>query len=156
MAAPGRVVFREAAADDLHDILALLADDDVAAARGGYAHAASPGLLAAFEQIQGDPNNTLLVGEQAGAVVAVLQMTLIPGLSRGGMRRALVEAVRVKRALRGFGVGAALMQHAIVRARQQGCGLMQLTTDKQRARAHAFYLRLGFTASHEGMKLALD
>lgn len=156
MAGPGRVVFREAAASDLTDILSLLADDTVATARGGYRADASAQVLAAFEDIQADPNNTLLVGEQGGSVVAVLQLTLIPGLSRGGMRRALVEAVRVRQDLRGFGIGAALMQHAIVRARQEGCGLIQLTSDKQRTRAHAFYERLGFTPSHEGMKLALD
>lgn len=156
MGGPGRVVFREAVGDDLPAILALLADDAVAVERGGYPAETGARVLAAFKDIQADPNNTLLVGEQAGSVVAVLQMTLIPGLSRGGMRRALVEAVRVRRELRGFGIGAALMQHAIVRARQHGCGLMQLTSDKQRTRAHAFYRRLGFTASHEGMKLALD
>lgn len=156
MATPGRVVFREAVDTDLPGILALLADDAVAAGRGGYAAEATAAVATAFADIQRDRNNLLLVGEQAGGVAAVLQMTLIPGLSRGGMRRALVEAVRVRGDLRGFGVGAALMQHAIVRARQEGCGMMQLTTDKQRDRAHAFYRRLGFVASHEGMKLALD
>lgn len=156
MVGPGRVEFREARDDDLPGILALLADDDVAAARGGYVAEPTPVLADAFAQIQRDPNNLLLVGEQGRQVVAVLQLTLIPGLSRGGMRRALVEAVRVRSDVRGFGVGAALMQHAIVRARQEGCGLMQLTTDKQRTRAHAFYRRLGFIDSHEGMKLALD
>lgn len=156
MAGQGRVEFREARHDDLPGILALLADDDVAAGRGGYAAEPTAALAEAFAQIQRDPNNQLLVGEQGGQVVAVLQLTLIPGLSRGGMRRALVEAVRVRSDLRGFGVGAALMQHAIVRARQEGCGLMQLTTDKRRTRAHAFYRRLGFLDSHEGMKLPLD
>lgn len=156
MVAPGRVGFREATRGDLPGILALLADDALAQARGGYAGEPEPAVVAAFDAIECDANNLLLVGEQGGDVVAVLQLTLIPGLSRGGMRRALVEAVRVRSDLRGFGVGAALMQHAIVRARQEGCGLVQLTTDKQRTRAHAFYRRLGFVASHEGMKLALD
>ncbi|TXK64927.1 GNAT family N-acetyltransferase [Alkalisalibacterium limincola] len=156
MAGPGRVEFREAVDADLPGILSLLADDAVALARGGYAAGATPQVVEAFAAIQRDPNNLLLVGEQGGDVVAVLQMTLIPGLSRGGMRRALVEAVRVRQDLRSFGIGAALMQHAIVRARQEGCGLMQLTSDKQRTRAHDFYVRLGFVASHEGMKLALD
>lgn len=156
MSAPGRVEFREAGTADLAGILVLLADDDVAAARGGYVAEPTAAVAEAFAQIQRDPNNLLLVGDQGGAVVAVLQLTLIPGLSRGGMRRALVEAVRVRSDLRGFGVGAALMQHAIVRARQEGCGLVQLTTDKKRSRAHAFYRRLGFVDSHEGMKLPLD
>ena len=156
MAGPDRVEFREAREGDLAGVVALLADDDVAAARGGYVAEPTAAVAEAFAQIQRDPNNLLLVGEQGAQVVAVLQLTLIPGLSRGGMRRALVEAVRVRSDLRGFGIGAALMQHAIVRARQEGCGLVQLTTDKQRTRAHDFYRRLGFTASHEGMKLALE
>lgn len=155
MAMPGRVVFREAVPADLPGILALLADDGVAAGRGGYPAAPDATLERAFADIQRDANNLLLLGDSEGEVVAVLQLTLIPGLSRGGMRRALVEAVRVRRDMRGFGVGAALMQHAIVRARREGCGLMQLTTDKRRTRAQAFYRRLGFLASHEGMKLAL-
>jgi len=40
-------------------------------------------------------------------------------------------------------------------ARRRGCALVQLTSDKSRQGAHRFYERLGFVASHEGMKLAL-
>ncbi len=90
-----------------------------------------------------------------GEVIACLQLTVIPGLSRGGMRRALVEAVRVRADLRGQRIGQALMEEAVRRARARNCGLMQLTTDKRRADAHRFYLRLGFEATHEGMKLRL-
>lgn len=150
-----RVDFREASPTDLPTILALLADDPLAADRGGYARAVDARTQAAFDEIDRDPNNRLLVGVQGGSVVAVLQLTLIPGLSLGGTKRALVEAVRVRSDQRGLGVGAALMQHAILMARQAGCGLMQLTTDKRRTRAQDFYARLGFVASHEGMKLAL-
>jgi GNAT superfamily N-acetyltransferase len=110
---------------------------------------------AAFEEISADPNHALVVGEREGEVVACLQLTFIPGLSRGGMRRALVEAVRVRQDLRGQGVGEQLMQDAMARARTRGCGVIQLTTDKRRTAAHRFYARLGFEASHEGMKRAL-
>ena len=48
-----------------------------------------------------------------------------------------------------------MMQAAIDRARADGCTLVQLTTDKRRGDAHRFYERLGFEASHVGMKLAL-
>lgn len=82
-------------------------------------------------------------------------LTYIPGLSRGGMRRALVEAVRVRSDLRGQRIGEQLMEDAMTRARARGCGMMQLTTDKRRTDAHRFYARLGFEASHEGMKRAL-
>ena len=86
------VVFRRATAADLPAMLRLLADDDVAQARGGYTAEVTPEVAAAFKEIERDPNNELWVGDLGGEVVAMLQLTLIPGLSRGGMRRALVEA----------------------------------------------------------------
>lgn len=153
--AASEVTFRVARVDDLRGILALLADDDVARARSGYAEAPTPKLVAAFEEIERDPNNELLVGERSGELIATLQLTILPGLSRGGMRRAQVEAVRVRSDLRGLRIGEGLMAYAIERARQRDCGLMQLTTDLRRHDAHRFYLRLGFEATHSGMKLAL-
>ena len=35
------------------------------------------------------------------------------------------------------------------------CALVQRTSDKSRTDAHRFYERLGFVASHEGLKLGL-
>jgi ribosomal protein S18 acetylase RimI-like enzyme len=91
----------------------------------------------------------------AGEIVGVLQLTVIPGLSRRGARRAQIEAVRIDRRLRRRGLGEALIRHAIDRARSQGCRLVQLTSDKTRDDAHRFYRRLGFVDSHVGFKLAL-
>lgn len=150
-----QVTFREATAADLPTILALLADDAIARERTGYVAAPTPEVRAAFDEIAADPNNVLVVGERMGEVVACLQLTFIPGLSRGGMRRALVEAVRVRPDLRGQRIGEQLMEDAMARARARGCRLMQLTTDKRREAAHRFYARLGFEASHEGMKRTL-
>jgi len=89
-------------------------------------------------------------------IVATLQLTYIPGLSRGGMRRALVEAVRVRSDLRGQRIGERLMEAAMDRARQRGCALIQLTTDLRRTDAHRFYQRLGFETTHAGMKRPLE
>jgi GNAT superfamily N-acetyltransferase len=149
------VSFRLATAADLPVMLRLLVDDDVAQARGGYTAELTPAVSAAFDDIARDPNNELWLGERGGEVVAMLQLTLIPGLSRGGMRRALVEAVRVRADLRGRGIGEALMAHAEARAKAAGCGLIQLTTDKKRLAAHRFYERIGYAASHLGMKKKL-
>ncbi|HMB55612.1 MAG TPA: GNAT family N-acetyltransferase [Arenimonas sp.] len=149
------VTFRRAVAEDLNAVLALLADDDIARSRSGYVEQATPAVRAAFEEIQRDAGNELLVGERAGEIIATLQLTFIPGLSRGGMRRALVEAVRVRSDLRGLGIGEQLMQAAMESARERGCGVIQLTTDLRRIAAHRFYARLGFEASHAGMKRAL-
>ena len=146
------VGFRVAVAADLPALLRLLVDDDLAQARGGYTAQITPAVAAAFDEIERDPSNELWVGERDGEVIAMLQLTLIPGLSRGGMKRALVEAVRVRADLRGQGIGEALITHVEQRAKAAGCGLIQLTTDKQRLAAHRFYERLGFVASHLGMK----
>ena len=149
------VRFRQATPADLPALLQLLVDDAVAQARGSHAAEITPEVRQAFDEIERDPSNELWLGEREGDIVAMLQLTLIPGLSRGGMKRALVEAVRVRADLRGQRVGEALMRHVEQRARAAGCGLMQLTTDKQRLAAHRFYERLGYVASHLGMKKAL-
>jgi GNAT superfamily N-acetyltransferase len=147
------VIFREAVRADLPAILTLLVDDvlgkarDVAVVDDAYEQA--------FADIDADPRNLLVVAEHHADIVACLQITYIPGLGRHGAERALVEAVRVRSDRRGQGLGAELMRWVIERARQRGCALMQLTTDKSRLDAHRFYARLGFVPSHEGMKLTL-
>jgi GNAT superfamily N-acetyltransferase len=147
------VQFREATRADLAAIIGLLADDVLGKARE---HAqVDAAYERAFEAIDSDPRNFLIVAEADGEVVACLQVTYIPGLGRHGAERALVEAVRVRSDQRGNGLGSELMTWAIDQARARRCDLVQLTTDKSRADAHRFYARLGFVASHEGMKLAL-
>jgi GNAT superfamily N-acetyltransferase len=110
----------------------------------------------AFAAIDADPNQVLVVAERNGELIGTLQLTIIPGLSRKGSSRGLVEAVRVARSARGSGLGTALMEWSIEESRARGCSLVQLTSDKTRADAHRFYIdRLGFTNSHEGFKLKL-
>ncbi|MCC5579939.1 GNAT family N-acetyltransferase [Microtetraspora sp. AC03309] len=146
------VSFRTARRDDVPAILAMLDDDPIAAAR-------EPGKgvdpMAAFEAIEADPRNELLVAEEDGQVIGTFQLTFIPGLSRRGAERAQVEAVRVAVPYRNRGIGRRMMEWAVERARERGCGLVQLTTDKARNDAHRFYASLGFTPSHEGFKLRL-
>ena len=84
-----------------------------------------------------------------------MQVSFLPGLSRQGALRAQIEAVRVRAGDRNRGLGAAMIGWALEESRRRGCGLVQLTTDKSREDAHRFYERLGFVASHEGMKLLL-
>lgn len=149
----GTFGLRRAVKGDLPAILRLLADDQLGAARENAADLAL--YEAAFDAIDADPAHLLVVGELAGEVVATFQLSYLPGLSRKGSWRSQIEAVRVSRDLRGQGVGALMIQWAIDQARERGCTLVQLTTDKSRAAAHRFYERLGFVASHEGMKLTL-
>ncbi|NHW48446.1 GNAT family N-acetyltransferase [Paenarthrobacter sp. MSM-2-10-13] len=149
----GTFALRRARRGDLPRILALLADDQLGATRENADDLAP--YEQAFDAIDADPAHLLVVGELDGDVVATFQLSYIPGLSRRGSWRAQIEAVRVSSALRGQGVGALMIQWAIDQARERGCSLVQLTTDKSRVGAHRFYERLGFVASHEGMKLTL-
>ncbi|PUB29898.1 putative N-acetyltransferase YhbS [Promicromonospora sp. AC04] len=146
------LIFREAERDDLERIVELIADDAVAARRtGSYGEPHVRG----FEAVAASPDNELVVAEYDGEVVGVMQLTFIPGISRNGASRLLVEAVRVARNQRGKGIGRRLMEHAHERGRARGCALAQLTSDKQRPEAHRFYRNLGYEQSHEGFKLPL-
>ena len=145
--------FRPATEQDVPEIVALLADDSLGAARE---RKDSAEYLAAFRRMQAEGSNHLIVGVEAGgSVVATYQITFISGLSLRAARRAQVESVRVASALRGKGIGAALMADAEARARAAGCSLIQLTTNRTRTDAHRFYERLGFTPSHIGYKREL-
>lgn len=146
------VIFREAQAADLPAIVAMLTDDILGKVREG--HDMAP-YQTAFAEIAGDPASRLIVGEDEGRIVATCQLTIIPGLSRRGARRALVEAVRVLADLRSSGIGAALMAEVEAQARAAGAVMIQLTTDRARLRAHAFYEKLGYEQSHLGYKKAL-
>jgi ribosomal protein S18 acetylase RimI-like enzyme len=145
--------FRRAERADLDAIVALLADDAIAAGRESAQ--LLPAHVAAFEAIAADANHELVVGEDAGELVAVLQLTFLPSLTHRGGWRAQVEGVRVASSRRGRGFGHELLRHAIERARARGCAVVQLTSDKRRTEAKRFYESLGFVASHEGMKLWL-
>ncbi|MBJ7902056.1 GNAT family N-acetyltransferase [Streptomyces sp. DSM 110735] len=144
---------RRARPDDIPAIVAMLADDPLGAQRESPDDLAP--YVAAFERLAADPNQHLVVAALEGRVIGTLHLTIIPGLSRKGATRALIEAVRVHADQRGSGLGSALIRWAVERSRELDCTLVQLTSDKTRTDAHRFYERLGFTASHEGFKLNL-
>ncbi|MFD6908562.1 GNAT family N-acetyltransferase [Streptomyces sp. NPDC060077] len=144
---------RAAVADDLPAVVGMLADDPLGATRespddvGPY--------LTALERIKADPNQRLVVAVREGRVVGTLQLTIVPGLSRRGSTRSIIEGVRIHADERGTGLGTRLIEWAIDTSRREGCRLVQLTSDNTRTDAHRFYERLGFTASHLGFKLPL-
>jgi GNAT superfamily N-acetyltransferase len=143
---------------DVPLIVGLLADDQLGRSRelagGGESNGLDP-YIRAFEMIQDDPRQLLVVAADGEALVGTMQLSFIPGLSRRGSLRAQIEAVRVHADYRDRGLGRMMFEWAIAEARGRGCSLVQLTTDKTRADAHRFYERLGFVASHHGMKLSL-
>jgi GNAT superfamily N-acetyltransferase len=155
-AGPPPVVLRTATPSDVPAVVDLIAADQLGSARDGVRDEADLALYtAAFQSIDADPAHLLLVAEQDGQIVGTFQLSFLPGLARRGALRAQIEAVRVADSQRGSGLGAAMMRWAIEAAERRGCALVQLTSDKARPDAHRFYARLGFVASHQGMKLQL-
>jgi ribosomal protein S18 acetylase RimI-like enzyme len=154
-APPPGLTFRAAARADVPHVVRLLADDALGQAREAWGGGIDPAYLLAFEAIQRDPNNRLVVAELAGTVVACMQLTTIPHLTHKGGTRLQIEGVRVDRAWRGQKIGAALIDHALAVARAEGCRLVQLTSDWRRVDALRFYRRLGFEPSHVGLKMEL-
>lgn len=150
------ISYRHATREDVPAIVAMLADDSLGAKRERLTSPLPQSYYDAFDAIERDPNIELIVAESNGTVIGTVQITYMPGLSRQGMWRATIEAVRVAASERGKGIGAAMIQDTIARARQRGCGLVQLTSDRSREDARRFYERLGFTHTHVGMKLSLQ
>lgn len=144
---------RAADADDVPAIVAMLADDPLGARRESPDDL-SP-YLDALERLRRDPNQHLVVAVRDGRIVGTLQLTVIPGLSRRGATRSVIEAVRIHADERGSGLGTELIEWAVAESRRQDCRLVQLTSDVSRTDAHRFYERLGFEASHVGFKLPL-
>ena len=149
------VIFRRATREDLPRIVALIAEDQIGQTREDASTPLNGAYVEAFAAIERDANQVLAVAARDEAVIGCLQITFIPGISRKGMWRGNIESVRVARNLRGQGIGRAFFDWAIARCRERGCGLVQLTMDKRRSDASRFYQSLGFTPSHEGMKLSL-
>ena len=150
------LVLRDAKRGEVAAIVKMLADDELGRTREEIGDPLPAAYYEAYEELARDPNNRLLVAEIGGEIVGTLQLTFIRGLSRKAARRAQIEAVRVAGPHRGTGLGEQMIRLAIEIARNAGCSIVQLTTDKRRKDAHRFYERLGFVASHEGMKLSLD
>jgi len=148
------VIFRSALRADVPAILELLDNDEISRSRV-VPEATDADFWKAFEAIDADPRNELIVADDGGEIVGTCQLTFTPSLSRRATERMTIEAVRVRADRRGAGLGRAMMLWALDVARERGCGLVQLTTDKRRTDAQRFYAGLGFTATHEGMKLQL-
>ncbi|GAA3867036.1 N-acetyltransferase family protein [Streptomyces sp. NPDC003631] len=149
----GDLEIRPVVTDDVSAVVAMLADDPLGARRESPDDLTP--YLNALERVNGDPNQHLMVAVRDGRIVGTLQLSIIPGLSRRGATRSIVEAVRIHADERGSGLGTQLLQWAIDESRRQDCQLVQLTSDVSRTDAHRFYERLGFEASHMGFKLAL-
>lgn len=148
--------FRKASRSDLPAIIDLLADDILGQSREAVSDPVDPRYEQAFAAIEADGNQLLAVAvTPEDKVVGCLQLSFIPGLSRTGMWRSQIESVRVAASERGTGLGSQFIEWAVEKAAERGCQLVQLTSDKARPDAIRFYEKLGFVASHEGLKRSL-
>lgn len=146
---------RAAIIDDLTAVVRMLADDFLGQQRERFEVPVPDSYVRAFNEIDSDPNNELIVAALNGQILGTLQLTFTPSISHQGGKRCTVESVRVDEKFRGRGIGRKLMLWAIERAREKGCISMPLTTHRDRGDAHRFYESLGFSKSHIGMKLKL-
>lgn len=150
------LLMRRATLADVPAIVAMLFDDDLGRQRETVGETLDRVYVAAFEAIDADPNQRLIVAEADGRIVGTMQLSYLPGIQfRGGWRQQ-VEAVRIASDLRGQGLGEQMMAWAIGQAKQRGCMLVQLSSHISRTAAHRFYKRLGFDDQHVQMKLYVN
>jgi GNAT superfamily N-acetyltransferase len=148
------MTFRKATRKDVPFIIQMIANDKLGQHREQFADPLPAFYYDAFEKINADTNQELIVAvNDADEVIGTLQLTFFQYLTYRGGVRAQIEAVRVREDMRGEGVGHALLAWAIDRSKARGVHMIQLTTDKQRPEALRFYEKLGFKNSHEGLKM---
>jgi ribosomal protein S18 acetylase RimI-like enzyme len=149
------ILIRPATADDLPGIVHVFMGDDGSPKGDIWNEETRPLYEGAMARILADGHQRMLVVENDGVVIGTCQVTFIPGLVARGRLRAKLESVHVRPEWRGHGIGERLVRHAIGIAREGGARIVELSSNKSRLAAHRFYVRLGFSQSHEGFKLEL-
>jgi GNAT superfamily N-acetyltransferase len=149
------LAYRAATPADLPFIIALIVEDSVISTGDDPADAENPDYVNALAEITNDPNEEMIIVEEDGVPVGCFQLSYLPGLMRRGMKRGQIEVVHVAQTHRNRGIGGEMMHWAVERCRDNGCSMVQLTSNKKRLDAHRFYERLGFLKSHEGFKYYL-
>lgn len=148
-----RPVIRTATEEDLGAAVELLVLGALEAGKDDPADLAP--YRAALAEIDATPGNQVLVAEVDGRVVGVCQLLVFRHLQARGGRCAEIESMHVHPDFRSRGIGGALVEEAVERARLAGCYRVQLTSNLARPDAHRFYDRHGFAPSHRGFKRAL-
>lgn len=124
----------------------LLTEADAKAAYALYADLTRGGALgppAQFMRILAHPGTMVLGCDIDGRLNAMTTLHVLPNMTYGGRPYGLLENVVVAAALRGQGVGRAVVQGAIDQALAAGCYKIMLLTGQARGAA-GFYRALGF------------
>ena len=111
--------------------------------------------LGVVRSVSATPGQELLVAEENGRVAGTMMVVIVPSLAHHASPWAVVEHMVVEEKLRSRGIGKALMDYAVAKAKAAGCYKIMLSSNKKRQDAHRFYRSLGFTATHEGFHLYL-
>ena len=147
---------RKATLNDLPHIIELLLEDELGQVRESKSPELDENYIKAFHKIDSDPNQYLMVVENGDEIIGTCHLTIMPSLTFIGSTRMQIEAVRVAGKYRGQKIGSWIFDQAISYAKEHDVSIIQLTTNKKRPKAKHFYEKLGFEASHEGMKLYLE
>jgi len=150
------LVLRLATRDDVPAIIALLDDDEQSKGREDASLPLDPRYFAAFDAIEADPNQEIIVALRGERIIGTMQLSYLPGLAFRGAWRGVIEAVRVASDLRGQRIGEEMIRWANDRFRARGCRMAQLMSKRSRTDAHRFYERLGWDKSHFGFKYDLE
>lgn len=151
-----KLTHRKAKVNDLRSIVNLLLEDDLSQTRESITPELDHRYIDAFHRIDTNSNQYLMVVENGSALVGTCHLTIMPSLTFTGQTRMQIEAVRVIEKYRGQKIGQWMIQEAIQYGIENGATIIQLTTHKSRTAAKAFYEKLGFKSSHEGMKIYLN
>ena len=147
------ITYRKAKTSEISQIIDLLLDDELGKNRENTADLST--YLKAFEEISADKHQYLMLMLKDEQIMSTFHLTLIPSLSRNATKRGNIEAVRMAKNYRGMGYGQKMIEYAIELAKENGAKMIQLTSDKKRIAAKTFYEKLGFQATHEGMKMSI-
>jgi len=148
-----KIKIKQAQESDLDSIIEMIADDALGAKREQYIQPLPESYKTAFDAIRGNSNAKLIVAKEKERVIGIAQIDFITYLTYQGGTRAQIEGVRVHKNYRSQGIGKLLFEYLINLAKERGCHMVQLTTNKERTDAFRFYENFGFVNSHDGFKL---
>lgn len=150
------ITHRKATINDLMAIVKLLFDDELGHKRESNEAILDQRYIEAFQKIDADPNHYLMIVENGQEIIGTCHLIIMPSLTFKGSTRMQIEAVRIAKKYRGQKIGTWMIEKAIAYGKSKGASIIQLTTNKKRSDMKDFYTKLGFEASHEGMKLYLE
>lgn len=144
------LTIREAAKQDLPDILALYKQPDMDGCCLEIEQAES-----IFNRIQTYPDYRFYVAERDGDIVGTFTLAVLDNLVHAGAKTGIIEAVAVKTECQGQGIGKAMMTHAIALCREKHCYKAVLSSGIKRTKAHQFYEGLGFSIHGQSFLMTL-